>query len=322
MAKVPLRLQTTTLWSYPSQHFDEEHEAQHQGYRGATPDYILWNLLSRYTRPKDLVVDPMCGSGTTVTISREMGRRALGYDLRPAHPDVFRADARKLPLEDQKADFCFVDPPYSDHIRYSGLPECVGELSAQSDEYYQAMRKVIGELCRVLRPERYLALYVHDSFEKGKPFMPIGYRLFAILSELLVPVDAIAIVRNNKTLLRNHFHTAAAEHNYYLRGFGHLMVFYKPGSRYPLPYDRRDPNERLGQIAAFDVSGNHAIDGQATADVPHEERVTRSNPPQQTRAFQPQSNHSPNSYRKGSYSTPAQNDRRKSGPKKGNPGAR
>ncbi len=253
MAKPNLVLQTTTLWSYPSQHFDERHEQQHQGYRGATPDYIIWNLLSRYTRPKDLVVDPMCGSGTTLVVAREMKRRALGYDLQPAHPDVFRADARKLPLESEKVDFCFVDPPYSNHIRYSGLPECIGELSAKEDGYYKAMSQVFSELVRVLKPERYMAVYVHDSFEKGDPFMPIGYRLFELLSHKLTSVDAIAIVRNNKTLLRNHYHKAAAEHNYFLRGFGHLLVFYKPSTKNPLPFDRRAPEEREQQIAAFDV---------------------------------------------------------------------
>jgi len=252
MAKPGLVLQTTTLWNYPSQHYDQRHE-QHQGYRGATPDYILWNLLGRYTRPKDLVVDPMCGSGTTVVVAREMKRRALGYDLQPAHPDVFRADARQLPLESDKADFCFVDPPYSDHVRYSGLPQCIGELSALDDRYYGAMDQVFTEMTRVLRPERYLAVYVHDSFEKGKPFMPIGYRLFELLARRLLPVDAIAVVRNNRTLLRNHFHQAAAEHNYYLRGFGHLLVFYKPTSRNPLPIDRRDPRERREQLSAFEI---------------------------------------------------------------------
>lgn len=252
MAKPGLTLQTTTLWNYPSQHFDERHE-QHQGYRGATPDYLLWNLLSRYTRPKDLVVDPMCGSGTTVVVAREMKRRALGYDLQPAHPDVFKADARHLPLENEKADFCFVDPPYSNHIRYSGLPQCIGELSAQDDRYYAAMEQVFSEMVRILRAERYMAVYVHDSFEKGKPFMPIGYRLFDLLSRRLTAVDAIAVVRNNRTLLRNHFHQAAVEHNYYLRGFGHLLLFYKPSPRNPVPTDRRDPEERRQQIAAFEI---------------------------------------------------------------------
>jgi adenine-specific DNA-methyltransferase len=254
MAKPPLRLQTTTLWSYPSQHFDERHEGQHQGYRGATPDYILWNLLSRYTRPRDLVVDPMCGSGTTLVVAREMARRALGYDLQPAHPDVFCADARKLPLESGKADFCFVDPPYSNHIRYSGSKACLGELSALEPSYYAALDQVFLEMTRVLRPERYLAVYVQDSFEKGKPFMPIGYRVFELLSRRLLPVDAIAVVRNNRTLLRNHFHTAAVEHNYFLRGFGHLLVFFKPSEARSLPIDRRDPQERQQHLEAFEVA--------------------------------------------------------------------
>ena len=280
MAKPNLVLQTTTLWSYPSQHFDERHEQQHQGYRGATPDYILWNLMSRYTRPKDLVVDPMCGSGTTIVVAREMKRRALGYDLQPAHPDVFRADARKLPTESEKADFCFVDPPYSDHIRYSGLPECIGELSANDDRYYKAMNEVFSEMVRVLKPERYLALYVHDSFEKGKPFMPIGYRLFDLLWHKLTSVEAIAIVRNNGTLLRNHYHKAAAEHNYYLRGFGHLLVFYKPSQKNPLPIDRRSEEERAQQIAAFDVQRDQA---------PKTAVESSANPRSPKRQFRPRS---------------------------------
>jgi len=278
MAKPTLVLQTTTLWNYPSQHFDERHEQQHQGYRGATPDYILWNLLSRYTRPKDLVVDPMCGSGTTLVVAREMKRRALGYDLQPAHPDVFRADARKLPVESEKADFCFVDPPYSNHIRYSGLPDCIGELSAKDGRYYSAMNQVIAEMVRVLKPERYLALYVHDSFETGKPFMPIGYRLFEALSRKLTPVDAIAVVRNNRTLLRNHFHTAAAEHNYYLRGFGHLLVFYKPSPKNPQPIDRRAPEERERQVAAFTVEH-----GKVPRATPPSNQARAHQSPKQTR---------------------------------------
>src|SRR5512136_1546326 len=128
--KPPLRLQVTTLWDYPSQHYGEGVQGD-PSYRGATPAYILWNLLQRYTKPKDLVVDPMAGSGTTLDVARELGRRALGYDLNVIRPDIFRCDARKLPLEDEKADFVFIDPPYSTHLTYSGDEQCVGELDAR-----------------------------------------------------------------------------------------------------------------------------------------------------------------------------------------------
>jgi hypothetical protein len=134
-----------------------------------------------------------------------------------------------LPLESGKADFVFVDPPYSTHILYSGLPECLGELSADAEAYYAAMRDVVGEIHRVLAPERYMALYICDSFKKGEPLVPIGFRVFGILSEFFIPVDIVAVTRRNKTLLRLHWHEAAIEHNYFLRGFNYLFVMYKTG---------------------------------------------------------------------------------------------
>src|SRR5215204_2105233 len=54
--KPPLRIQPTTLWDYPSQHYGDEIQGD-QNYRGATPSYIIWNLLQRYTKERDLVVD-------------------------------------------------------------------------------------------------------------------------------------------------------------------------------------------------------------------------------------------------------------------------
>jgi DNA modification methylase len=228
MAQKPV-LMTTTLWDFPSQQYGDESQGD-QEYRGATPAYLIWNLLQRYTKPKDLVVDPMAGSGTTLDVARELGRRALGYDLNVTRKDVFRADARKLPLEDAKADFAFVDPPYSTHVHYSDDPRCIGKLDAAGPEYYAAMAEVIAEIHRILRPDRYMALYACDSFRKGKPFRPIGFELFRLLRDRFEPADVVSVVRRNRTLLRRHWHTAAEEGNYFLRGFNYLFIMYKPSA--------------------------------------------------------------------------------------------
>lgn len=222
----PLRIQPTTLWDYPSQDYGDSQQGV-PGYKGATPSYIIWNLLQRYTKPKDLVIDPCAGSGTTLDVARDLDRRALGYDLSPTRKDIFRVDSRKMPLEDGKADFVFIDPPYSTHIEYSDDPRCIGKLDAAGKEYYVAMEKVISEIHRILRPGKFMALYVSDSFVKGQAFFPIGFELFAIMRKYLEPVDIISVVRHNKTLEMGNYRAAAEEGNFYLRGFNYLFIMQK-----------------------------------------------------------------------------------------------
>jgi DNA modification methylase len=255
IAKPVLRVMATTLWEYPSQHYeawaDERGEVRQarkvvvrgagpgtagspQGdkhYVGATPAWVIWQCLVRYTRVGDTVLDPMCGSGTTIDVCADLDRRGIGFDLAPSRGDIRQADARKLPVPDASVDFVFVDPPYSTHVDYSDDPRCIGKLDAGGDRrgnaYFEAMGAVIGELHRVLRDRRYLALYVSDSFKKGAGFVPIGFELFSLLRERFEAVDIIAVVRHNQKLGRGNWKRAAEEGNFFLRGFNYLFLMKK-----------------------------------------------------------------------------------------------
>jgi adenine-specific DNA-methyltransferase len=225
----PLRIQTTTLWDYPSQDYGDQPQGL-PGYKGATPSYIIWNLLQRYTKENELVVDPFCGSGTTLDVARDLKRRSLGYDVHPQRKDIFRVDARKLPPElTNKVDFLFMDPPYSTHLDYGDDPRDIGKLSARSGEYYDAMNKVTAEVHRVLKPGRHCGIYISDSYEHGKGFHALGFEVWDSARKAgLVPVDIVSVVRHNKTLEMGNFHKAAEQENFFLRGFNYLFILQKP----------------------------------------------------------------------------------------------
>lgn len=242
----PLRVFPTTLWEYPSQHYDASDGSRMQGdknYAGATPSWVIWQLLMRYTREGDRVVDPMVGSGTTLDVCRDLKREGIGFDLNPQREEITRADARSLPLNDHSADFVFIDPPYSTHIDYSDDPACIGKLDAGGEDhgkaYNDAMRRVIREIDRVLIPRRYMALYVSDSWKKrkgkkaksgvlGGTFMPIGFELFSMMREHFEPVDIISVARKNDKIGRGNWRKAAVEENFFLRGFNYCFVMKKP----------------------------------------------------------------------------------------------
>jgi DNA modification methylase len=229
--KPPLRVQVTTLWDYPSQDYGDAHQGL-PGYKGATPSYVIWNLLKRYTKDKDLVVDPFCGSGTTLDVARDLNRRALGYDVHPTRKDIFRVDARKLPPElTNKVDLVFMDPPYGTHLDYGDDPRDLGKLDASDPAYFDAMEQTFREAHRILKPGKVLGLYVSDSYVHGNPgrFYPIGLELFNRMRNVgFEALDVVAVTRHNKTLEMGNYRKAAEEGNFFLRGFNYLFIVRKP----------------------------------------------------------------------------------------------
>ena len=71
----------------------------------------------------------VAGSGTTIDVAKELGRKVIGYDISPYREDIIQNDARKIPLDDNFADFVFIDSPYSDNVKYSDHPDCIGKIS-------------------------------------------------------------------------------------------------------------------------------------------------------------------------------------------------
>ena len=234
LRKPKLAPQVTTLWDYPSQHYgDSGREQGSQAYKGATPSYVIWNVVQRFSAAGERVLDPFCGSGTTLDVCKDTDREGLGFDLAPARPDVRQADARSLPLKNKTVDLVFMDPPYADNLAYSDDPRCIGKLKADG-RYQRAMRLVLDETARVLRDDKILAIYVCDVFQKNRGFYPLGFELFEMARGQFIPVDVVAVTRHSRTLEMGNYRKAADDGGFFLRGFNYLLLLRKKGSAPPL----------------------------------------------------------------------------------------
>jgi len=65
-------------------------------YFGKFPPPIARYLIDTYTSPRDLVVDPMCGSGTTALEALLLNRKAACYDVNPLAVLLSNVKIRKL----------------------------------------------------------------------------------------------------------------------------------------------------------------------------------------------------------------------------------
>ncbi len=220
--------ETTTLWDYPKQSYGKKPKGNNK-FQGVTPAFIIWNMIQRYTKPGDLVVDPMAGSGTTIDVCEEEERRVIGYDINPQHPKVIKNDSRKIPLEDNSVDMVFIDSPYGDNVNYSDDPKDIGKISAEDPRFYEELEKVAREIYRVLKPGKVIGWLIGDQWVKRK-FTPVGFKIYEMLMDKVgfEPMDIICVARRNQSSNTRIWHYRAKKFNFFLRGFKYLIIAKKP----------------------------------------------------------------------------------------------
>lgn len=237
-------LEPYTTWDFPDQGAGRTRFGD-AAFNGVTPALCALNVVRRYTRPGDLVVDPMAGSGTIADVARSLGRRAISLDIAPRRMDIVRADARCWPLPDGVATLVMVDSPYSDNLVYSEDPNCLGRISCRDGRFYREMGRVAAEAYRVLRPGGVLAWIISDEY-KGGTYTPVGFRLQLILAARFEFLDTIALLRHNDRSASPMWEHRARRYNFLLRGFKFLFLMRRPaGPRGGVYHGRRTgSNER------------------------------------------------------------------------------
>lgn len=184
------KLEPTTIWSFP----DRGSWATHSGkYRGNWSPYVPRNLILRYSKPGEWVLDQFVGSGTTLVEAKLLNRNAVGVDINPQSVSISEknlefqcesksqiyvknGDATQLYfLKDEGIDLICTHPPYASIIKYSGGLK--GDISQVDGEVFlDKMREVAKEAYRVLKGGKICAVMMGDIRKHGN-IVPLGYQV-------------------------------------------------------------------------------------------------------------------------------------------------
>ena len=244
-------LEKTTVWSFP----DRGSWATHKGnYRGNWSPYIPRNLILKYTKEGDWVLDQMMGSGTTLVEAKLLGRNAIGVDINldavmlardrlnfPYNPifnknrfqpviKTYLGDARNLDkIDSESIDLIATHPPYANIISYAGkkIDVLKGDLSHLTiPEYLREMKKVAEESFRVLKKGGCCAILIGDT-RKHAHYVPIAFRVMQVFldSGFILKEDIIKLQWNMKSTREKW---RGKNYEFYLISHEHLFVFRKP----------------------------------------------------------------------------------------------
>ena len=241
-------LERTTVWSFE----DRGSWATHKGnYRGNWSPYIPRNLILKYTKEGDWVLDQMMGSGTTLVEAKLLGRNAIGVDINidavmlalnrldfsynllfPKNNEpiikTYWGDSRNLDkIEDNTIDLIATHPPYASIISYTKNKKQNGDLSLLPlKQYLKEMKRVAEESYRVLKPGKICAILIGDT-RKHKHYVPISYRVMQAFLEVgfILKEDIIKLQWNMKGTRERW---RAKEYEFFLIAHEHLFIFRKP----------------------------------------------------------------------------------------------
>ena len=232
-------LETNTVWAFPDRGKWATHDAK---YRGNWSPYIPRNVILRYSKEGDTVLDQFVGGGTTAVEAKLTNRNFIGIDINPTaleitknkldfecdfsgQIEILQGDARKLPLPDNSIDLICTHPPYSDIIHYSENID--GDMSLMSmKEFLFEIGKVADECYRVLKKDKFCAVLMGDTRKKGM-VQPLAFETMRVFEMAGFKTKEIIIKEQHNCKATGYWKTNSIKFNFLLLAHEYLFVFKK-----------------------------------------------------------------------------------------------
>ena len=215
---------------------------------------IPHQMILRYTKKGDWVLDAFVGSGTTLIECRRLGRNGIGIELNPdvaekakelveeelnkydVTTEVIPEDSRTVNIETvlgeygiKQVQLLIMHPPYYDIIDFSQDRRDLSQAE-NVDEFLRMFGDVVDNTTPFLEEGRYFALVIGDKYSKGE-WIPLGFycmnevlkRGYSLKSIIVKNFEETRGKRNQKELWRYR----ALVGGFYVFKHEYVMLFKK-----------------------------------------------------------------------------------------------
>jgi hypothetical protein len=244
---------TDSLWVLDKRDSSGAHLAW---YWGNFIPQIPHQMMLRYTKKGDWVLDTFVGSGTTLIECRRLGRNGIGVELnsevaqkarelieREQNKDsvvteVITDDSRTINIKPilskyriNQVQLLIMHPPYHDIIKFSKDEKDLSN-ARNTEEFLKMFGAVVDNFTPFLEKGRYFALVIGDKYSKGE-WIPFGFycmqevlkRGYLLKSIIVKNFEETRGKRNQKELWRYR----ALVGGFYIFKHEYIMLFKKRG---------------------------------------------------------------------------------------------
>jgi DNA modification methylase len=255
-----LGIQFSTVWDTPER---DPYGWTQNSIHGNSPVEIPRQCILRFSKKGDKILDPFCGSGTSLIVSAHLERIGTAVEVNPkiieiakrnlysaqipfdkpflhesiAKQTIVQGDSTKLldlGFEKKSFDFCFAHPPYGELVKYSeeyGFAQ--GDLSNETtlEGFLIGIERVFRGVFELLKPGKFFCVLIGEDFKTGGKTIPLDYYLtssginsgFDFFAKIIKITRSASSRKNNENIMKFR----SIRSNFFICNHDYVLIFKK-----------------------------------------------------------------------------------------------
>lgn len=244
---------TDSLWIINKR----DNSGNHKGdYHGNFIPQIPSQLIQRYTKKDDWVLDAFLGSGTTLIECQKLGRNGIGIDIDPeilssakkrattekgnSKLEFINADSATIDLTEtfkknniKNIQLLILHPPYWDIIKFNNYKENIANTDTL-EKFLKAFEKIVDNTSKYLEDERYIGIIIGDIY-KNSEWIPLNSHITQLMLNKNYILKSVVVKNINETKGKQNqkaiWRYRALLGGFYIFNHEYILIFKKPKTK-------------------------------------------------------------------------------------------